>query len=104
MRKKKHERILCMKNKTFSRFFPKLEFSTFKDFFEEADKTQKKLMTWEGELYLEAHNGTYTSMSKNKHYNRCMEILLRDVEMFVYFSTILFKEKFGIEEINKIHD
>ena len=46
-------------------------------------------MTWEGELYLEGHNGTYTSMSKNKLYNRIMEILLRDVELFYYFAQLL---------------
>ena len=40
-------------------------------------------MTWEGELYLEAHNGTYTSMAEHKHYNRFMEQLLRDTEMLL---------------------
>ena len=65
---------------------PKVKFSTFNEFFSEAEKTQKKLMTWEGELYLEGHNGTYTSMSEHKFYNRHMEILLRDMEFFHYFA------------------
>ena len=46
-------------------------------------------MTWEGELYLEGHNGTFTSMAENKFYNRYVEILLRDVELFFYFTQIL---------------
>jgi alpha-mannosidase len=46
-------------------------------------------MTWEGELYLELHNGTYTSMSEHKFYNRFMEILLRDVELLHYLSDLL---------------
>ena len=25
-------------------------------------------MSWEGELYLEGHNGTYTSMAEHKYY------------------------------------
>jgi len=61
---------------------PKVKFSTCHDFFEEAKSTSKKLMTWEGELYLELHNGTFTSMAEHKYYNRYMEILLRDVEIF----------------------
>lgn len=68
---------------------PKVKFSNFKDFFKEADETQNKLMTWEGELYLEGHNGTYTSMAENKFYNRYVEHLLRDVEIFYYFASIL---------------
>jgi alpha-mannosidase len=63
---------------------PKVKFSSFKEFFEEAKSTENKLMNWEGELYLEGHNGTYTSMAEHKYYNRYMEILLRDVEIFYY--------------------
>ena len=43
-------------------------------------------MTWEGELYLELHNGTYTTMAEHKYYNRFMETLLRDVEILHYMS------------------
>lgn len=45
-------------------------------------------MTWEGELYLELHNGTYTTMAEHKLYNRHMETLLRDVELLVYLSQL----------------
>ena len=61
---------------------PKVKFSTCHEFFEEAKSTSKKLMTWEGELYLELHNGTFTTMAEHKYYNRYMETLLRDVEIF----------------------
>lgn len=40
----------------------------------------KKLPKWFGELYLERHRGTYTSMAKNKNYNRRSEFLLQTVE------------------------
>ena len=68
---------------------PKVKFSTCHEFFEEAKTTSKKLMTWEGELYLELHNGTFTTMSEHKYYNRYMETLLRDVEIFFYLSTLI---------------
>ena len=38
-------------------------------------------MKWEGELYLELHNGTYTSVAEIKNYCRRMEIRLRDTEI-----------------------
>lgn len=50
-----------------------------------------KLMTWEGELYLEGHNGTFTSMAEHKFYNRHMEQLLRDTEILHYSSCLLSK-------------
>lgn len=40
----------------------------------------KRLPKWFGELYLERHRGTYTSMAKNKNYNRRSEFLLQTVE------------------------
>jgi alpha-mannosidase len=39
------------------------------------------LQKWEGELYLELHNGTYTSVAEIKNYCRRMEIRLRDLEI-----------------------
>jgi len=35
---------------------------------------------WSGELYLEYHRGTYTTMAKNKRMNRKCEFLLKEVE------------------------
>ncbi len=35
---------------------------------------------WVGELYLEFHRGTYTSMAKNKRYNRLSEMKLQKTE------------------------
>jgi alpha-mannosidase len=49
-------------------------------------------MTWEGELYLELHNGTYTTMGEHKYYNRYMETLMRDIEIFYYLAELTQKE------------
>ncbi|MCC6145380.1 MAG: alpha-mannosidase [Candidatus Hydrogenedentes bacterium] len=37
---------------------------------------------WVGELYLEYHRGTYTSQARTKRYNRKLEFLLREVELY----------------------
>lgn len=40
-----------------------------------------RLPTWNGELYLELHRGTYTTQSRNKRANRKSEFLLHDAEL-----------------------
>lgn len=37
---------------------------------------------WVGELYLEYHRGTYTSQARTKRWNRKLEFLLREVELY----------------------
>ncbi|MFO7636726.1 MAG: alpha-mannosidase [Clostridia bacterium] len=68
---------------------PKFEMTTSRDFFEELDRKvrdNKRLPKWVGELYLEYHRGTYTSVGRNKRNNRKSEFLLREVELFGYFA------------------
>jgi len=79
---------------------PKVKFSTCHEFFEEAKATSEKLMTWEGELYLELHNGTFTTMAEHKYYNRFMETLLRDVEILHYLNSFSLEEA----EATRIHE
>lgn len=43
-------------------------------------KSDRYVHTWDGELYLEYHRGTYTSQARNKRYNRKLELKLREVE------------------------
>ena len=63
---------------------PSLETSTageyFKDLKETVKNTDKYVHTWDGELYLEYHRGTYTSQGYNKRMNRKMELLYRRAE------------------------
>ena len=61
---------------------PKTRITTAKDAIGRIRKNVegKKLPKWFGELYLERHRGTYTSMAKNKNYNRRSEFLLQEVE------------------------
>ena len=50
------------------------------DFFEEWAAEAAKFQTWVGELYLERHQGTFTTQARNKWYNRRMEHALREME------------------------
>lgn len=56
----------------------------------------KNIPKWFGELYLELHRGTYTSMARNKYYNRLSEFLLQSTE-----TALLMKQKLTGEEYSK---
>ncbi|WMJ24077.1 alpha-mannosidase [Paludicola sp. MB14-C6] len=74
---------------------PKVRMESSRKYFDElydrcADN--KNLPRWVGELYLEYHRGTYTSMARNKRSNRKCELLWQDVEFFSVFA-----ERLGLE-------
>ncbi len=48
-----------------------------------------RLSVWSGELYLEYHRGTYTSMAKNKKYNRLCEFLNGETEKWSVLAGLL---------------
>lgn len=63
---------------------PNLKTSKAADYFadlkETVNNTSHYVHTWDGELYLEYHRGTYTSQAYNKRMNRKMELLYRRAE------------------------
>lgn len=67
---------------------PKVKMGKAIDYFKSLDcklTGNSKLPEWVGELYLEYHRGTYTSMARNKKYNRKTEFLNTDME---WLSTV----------------
>lgn len=50
------------------------------NFFNKIAVDSDKYKTWFGELYLEFHQGTYTSQARNKRFNRKLELALREAE------------------------
>lgn len=62
--------------------------SSVGQFFKDMEASSKDLLSWDGELYLELHNGTYTTQANNKKYNRMCEFLMRDAEMFAALRSI----------------
>ncbi len=71
------------------------------------------LPTWQGELYLEFHRGTYTTMAKNKRNNRKSEFLYEDAECLSTMAKALFGDVYPKSELlggwesiltNQFHD
>ncbi len=70
--------------------FPTVKYgsvSEYKGWLKQQDLSQ--LPTWEDELYLEYHRGTYTTQAKMKAYNREAEIMLSSLEKIASFATQL---------------
>lgn len=70
---------------------PKVKLGNSFDFFKKLEKTvsgKKRLPKWVGELYLEYHRGTYTSVARNKKFNRKSEILFQDVELLSTINSV----------------
>jgi alpha-mannosidase len=60
------------------------------DFFRQLEaQAGDRLPTWNGELYLENHRGTYTTQSRSKRANRKSEFLLHDAEFVAALSAQL---------------
>ncbi|XDV52784.1 hypothetical protein PO909_021447 [Leuciscus waleckii] len=60
---------------------PKVQMSSPDVLFSQLEADSSLLCTWVGELFLELHNGTYTTQAKIKLGNRQCEVLLHDVEV-----------------------
>ncbi|MEI7028169.1 alpha-mannosidase [Paenibacillus sp. y28] len=62
------------------------------DFFQKlqhtVQATDQYVHTWDGELYLEYHRGTYTSQAYNKRMNRKLELLYRESEWIQVLNSI----------------
>ena len=62
------------------RYIPKVKMSSSEKFFDELKKETSKYPEYKGELYLEKHQGTYTTQSRVKKNNRQCEALLHFAE------------------------
>ncbi len=58
-------------------------------FFEKWAQEAERFATWQGELYLERHQGTFTTNAANKWYNRRMEQALRETEWMAAMAHLL---------------
>lgn len=94
---------------------PKVKMGTSLEFFknlEEKVSNNKKLPKWVGELYLEYHRGTYTSMARNKRDNRKCENLYLAAEKLNSLSMLLgnsypqknIKDSWEVILLNQFHD
>lgn len=82
---------------------PKVKLGNSLDYFKKLEKKvegNKRLPRWVGELYLEYHRGTYTSMARNKRDNRISEQLYESTEKVNSLAMLLGKD-YPAENINK---
>ena len=71
--------------------------SKFEKSIEEIGKTPK----WKGELYLEFHRGTYTSVGKVKRYNRKTEFMLHNAKVLSVLNMLKRKGGYDKKTIDK---
>lgn len=69
---------------------PRAKFSTVRQFFADLEQEVqgREVPVWCGELYLEFHRGTYTSMAMVKQQNRSCEFLLQQTETLAALAQI----------------
>lgn len=61
---------------------PRVELEPAGEFFHRLEAESAELPVWSGELYLERHRGVYTSQAAAKRWNRRLEELLRQAELW----------------------
>lgn len=89
--------------------YPKTEMSSLANHldlvwgsFKENAKNLQRTPHWTGELYLEYHRGTYTSMAQNKKNNRNAEFFLQKLEAMACICSIMANKAYPAEELNNL--
>jgi alpha-mannosidase len=81
---------------------PKMRNGAVKEFYKKLEaESGERLPTWNGELYLELHRGTYTTQSRNKRANRKSEFLLHDAEFLATLASLDSDYTYPHEVLNK---
>ncbi|HEX3954732.1 MAG TPA: glycoside hydrolase family 38 C-terminal domain-containing protein [Stellaceae bacterium] len=73
-----------------------------KAFFAHIAATADRYPSWSGELYLERHQGTYTTQGRIKRHNRKLEIALRELELAAGFAAALAGSSYPHAELERI--
>lgn len=81
---------------------PKVQQGFAIDFFRGLEQDQEKFPTYSGELYLEKHQGTYTTQSRSKRYNRKSEIGFHDTEIMSTVASLLGKRAYPQKELETL--
>lgn len=84
---------------------PRARMSSAREFFEDLEKNVRDnphLPLWTGELYLEYHRGTYTSMGRNKRYNRKAEFATQNGEFWAAVSRYEMGSDYPKEEFDRV--
>jgi alpha-mannosidase len=83
---------------------PQVVMEPARPFFERLEAAVKDspwVKKWVGELYFEYHRGTYTSMARNKRYNRKSELLYHDVETLSVLAGLTCGQSYPAEQLDQ---
>ncbi len=69
--------------------------------FDESTKIFREIPKWDGEMYLEIHRGTYTTIAKNKKNNRKSELLYQEAETLSVADMVLTDGEYDSETMEK---
>lgn len=72
------------------------------DFFRRLEKDAHRYATWYGELYLEKHQGTFTTQARSKRFNRKIELALRDLEFASTLAMLVAGAHYPQAELDEI--
>ncbi len=92
------DRAFSLKNDPIS---PNVVFTSADSFYKHLTELSESIPfpTWNDELYLEHHRGTYTSQANNKKHNRRTEQLLLDSEKLASIAETLFDALYPAKEL-----
>lgn len=81
---------------------PASTYSTASAFFHDISEAKPQLPTWQGDLYLELHRGTYTTHGRNKRSNREAEVLYREAEMWQVMASANMEEQLAQQQQHRL--
>ncbi len=98
-----HMKCLEVESKSI-RNCPRARFSTLNEFVDKLNENVKNevLDVWKGELYLQFHRGTFTSMAEVKRNNRKAEFSLMNLEFLCAWNAFCNGTEYPKERINQI--
>ncbi|MCC9194523.1 glycosyl hydrolase-related protein [Arthrobacter sp. zg-Y916] len=80
---------------------PRVQLSSPRTFFEEAEADYADPPVWSGEMYLQFHRGTYTSQARTKRGNRRSESVLREAELWAATAAVRTAAPYPYEELEE---
>jgi alpha-mannosidase len=81
---------------------PRVEVEAPSRFFQKAFDDYSRPPVWVGELYLETHQGTYTSQAGNKQGNRRSEHLLYEAELWAATAAVRAGHPYPYDDLDRI--
>ncbi len=96
------EHLEMLNREQDSASLPPVRQETAGEFFRKLALKSPEYRFWQGELYLERHQGTYTTQARIKRYNRQIEIALRNLEFYATLAMVWGGAVYPVAELETI--